>query len=366
MCFLGKARPRLALGVLALFLASCNASRSEQYRIEGDAYWKQGAAPQAAESYRMSLTLNAGNSLAFVGIGHCLMAQQKLDEALANFLKAIDAAPALELPYVEAVNVLLAKNQGEKAIDSARNLEAVSPVRGAMLRAFVLGNTDRLGEAVELLTELRDRFPKSANVRIALAKALLAAKKADEAEVELRAVLTALDASSLEARMTLVDACGQQNKIGPLAEEYRQLVERTPEDVGLRLVWARTLFYGGKIDQANAIAEEILKQDRTSGWANYIVGCCLLARRQQSEAIPFLQAAVPARLTKPLWCRLLMRRALRRLLTNLLRQIPGPSRVRHCPRPYTAMPPGNPSRNIFAAKSTPTGSRKPALQAPAT
>lgn len=293
MCFsIDRWGARRVLFIATLLVMSCRANRSEQYSIEGDAYWKRGEVPEATESYRVSLTLNGGNTSALVGMARCLMTQQRQDEALSLFLNAVDADPSNEGPYIDAVNILLEKKEYEKATTLALGLEKTSPVRGVILQAFVLGRTGRIPEAVLLLEGLRDRFPGSASARIALSRALMAAGRARDAEGELRETLSAIDEDSLEARMVLVDACRQQKTIGSLVEEYGRLVEQNPDDAGLRLAWARTLLYGGNTERANEIAQEILKSDRASGWGNYVAGYCLLVRKQESEALPYLQTAV--------------------------------------------------------------------------
>ena len=156
---------------VARLTPGCGARRSEQYRLEGDAYLEQGNVADAAESYGESLALNAGNALALVGMGRCLLAQERPDDALRNFREAINAAPSFEAPYGEAVHVLLKKGQHEEAGNLAQGLEKLNPEQGGLLRATVLDNTGRTDEGLQLLTTLQERFPASSAIQTALAEA---------------------------------------------------------------------------------------------------------------------------------------------------------------------------------------------------
>jgi tetratricopeptide (TPR) repeat protein len=162
---------------VALSTPGCGARRSEQYRLEGDAYLEQGNVADAAESYGESLALNAGNAQALLGMGRCLLAQERPDDALRNFREAINAAPSLEAPYGEAVHVLLKKGQHEEAGNLAQGLEKLNPEQGGLLRATVLDNSGRKDEGLQLLTTLQERFPASSAVQSALAEARSATRQ---------------------------------------------------------------------------------------------------------------------------------------------------------------------------------------------
>jgi len=276
---------------LTVCATGCSERRSEQHRLEGDAYFQLAKYPEAIAAYRKAESANPNNATARVGLGRCLMVQQQYDEALAEFRKAIELDPSLEAAYAEGTNVLLRTDRVGEALAVAQQLEAVQPEHGGMLHAFVLLRQGRAADAVTLLAALRDQSPKSVDVRVNLATALLAVQQPDKAEAEAKAVLEGLDPNSVAARMVLVDAYRLQGKVDAVVAELQKLVEDNPHDLGMKLGLARGLVYAGRAEEARTIANGVLEQDPGSGWANYVLGACLVEKGQYAEAVNYLQAA---------------------------------------------------------------------------
>ncbi len=292
-----KLRYGLAMALVAASLtaalAGCSGRRSEQHRLEGDAYLQIRKIAEATDAYKKAVAANPQNAQAKLGLGRCLVLQQKNDEALAEFRGAVEADSHLEAAYAEAVNLLLRTDHADQALALAGQCEAAIPERGGMLHGYALLRLGRIDEALALLTKLRDQFPNSLDVHVNLASAMLAAKQPDKAEEELQAALR-IDAKSVIARMVLIDAYRLQGKTAEIVQEFEKLTAEHPDDVSLRLGLARSLVYAGRVDEAQAIAKKVLEQDKASPWANYVMGCCLLEKKQFAEAVPYLQTAEQA------------------------------------------------------------------------
>ena len=298
-CPCGCLRKRLP--VLLLFacfgvfmMAGCGERRSEQYRLEGDAYLKLQKVNEATDAYHKAEAANPNNAPAKVGLGRCYLIQQRYDEALDQFKKAYELDPSLGPAYVDSVNTLIRVNRMDDAIEVAGQYAAANPEHGGALHGFTLIRAGRAPEAVTLLTGLRDTFPNSEDVRISLATALLAQQQTDKAEQELKAVLDAIDPKSVAARVILSDVYKAEGKTEASIAELRKLSEENPNDPAIKLALARGLAYQGQTDEAQNLAQEVLQQDPGSGWANYVIGSCLMDKRKYGEAQPYLQAAEQA------------------------------------------------------------------------
>jgi len=279
----------------ALVLAAgCSGRKSEQYRREGDTLFYLGKFNEAEGAYRRAEEVNPRNALAKVGQGRCLLVQQRFDEALAQFRAAAEIDPNAELAYQEAVRLLLRNGALEDARALAEKYESVNPERGGILHAYVLRESGKRAEAIEMLQGLRDRFGDSVDVRLNLSAAYLAVNQVDQAESEVKAILTDLDSESTAARMALIDVYQAQGKIAETVAEFEKLVEERPDDRGLKLGLARSLLAAGRAEEAEAIARPVCEEQPDSGWANHVLGSCLLARQQYAEALTYLQKAAAA------------------------------------------------------------------------
>ena len=286
----------IAIATLLILLLSvgCGARRSEQYRLEGDTYFRIQKYEEAITAYKKSEEADPKNPMAKVGLGRCYAAQKITDQALQAFRAAIALSPELEIAYVEAIRLQMNNKNEAEALKIAQQFETIKEERGAMLRAYVLRRSGQLDEAIALLETLKDRFDQSVDTRVTLAAAYIAAGTPEKAEEELQFVLQQLDPTSLEARMALIEAFRLQERTTEIVTQLEELVAAKPEDNNLKLSLARGMLYTGQTESAEKIAQELLTLDPKSGWANYIIGSAHIEREKFNEAIPFLQSAVDA------------------------------------------------------------------------
>lgn len=287
----------LAVVLLCVWMvvgAGCGARRSRQLTQEGDIYFRLGKFREAASAYRKALDSDRTNARAKLGEARCAWAEKQAEEAVAAYREAIALDPGMEAAYSEAAQILLKSGDPQGAEDFARQYEGVNARAGGLLRSYVLRETGRLEEAIEVLGGLRERFAESVEVRVALASVYLAAKQPEKAEEELRTILKVIDATSLPAQMALIEVYQEQGRLSEMIEQLRKLAEQNPEAHGLKLALARSLLDAGQIEEAESIARPILKEMPDSGWANYIVGACLLEKKSYVEAAQCLQTAAAA------------------------------------------------------------------------
>ncbi|MCC6695801.1 MAG: tetratricopeptide repeat protein [Candidatus Hydrogenedentes bacterium] len=285
---------KLVLCGVLLVSAGCSARRSQQYTQQGETYLLLGNLEAAEGAFNRATDLDPQNAQARLGLGRVLWLRKDAANALVRYNEALALDPKLEKAYLEATRIHLTTNDVAGAEAMAAKYEGVDPEAGGILHAYVYRETGRAQEAVSLLTGLRERAPKSANLRVNLAASYLAAGQADKAEAEANSVLSELDAASLPARMLLVDAYQQQGKTGQIVEEMRALAAEKPADENLQLALARSLFANGQLEEAEKIVRPILDRTPESPWANFVLGACLVQKEQFAEAEACLAAAFGA------------------------------------------------------------------------
>ena len=277
-----------------LFVAGCSARKSDQFRQEGDTLFRLKEFTKAAGAYQRAEEVNPNNALAKLGRGRCFLVDQDYDAAIEQFRGAIAIESDLEPAYAELIRLQLKQGAREDAEATAKQFEAVNGERGGITYAFVLHETGRAAEAVAYLTQIREQFPKSVDLRVGLAVALLSGGEPGKAEEELKVVLDEMGSDSVAARLLLVDAYQAQGKVEEILAEYERLTEEHPDDVVTKLALTQSLLMAGRAKDAEGIARSIYDSQPESGWANYVLGACLLEQEQYGEARVLLEKAVRA------------------------------------------------------------------------
>lgn len=287
------------LGAILVFGAAvintgCSERRSAQFSEQGDTHFILGNVDEAAAAYERALAANPKNGAAKLGQARCLWFKKQPDASLNAYKEAVALDATLDKAYIEGVRAALAMKETTTAEELSSQYIAVKPDLGGILHAAVLRDTNRASEAVAELRRLRDAYPKSVEVRVNLAGALIYAKDPVGAEQELKSTLNELDKDSLPARMMLVEAYRAQGKLAEIESEFRALAVQRPDDTAIQLSLARTLLASNKLEEAEKIAQPILEKTPESPWANYVIGACLLAKGKREDAITCLEAAAGA------------------------------------------------------------------------
>ncbi len=286
--------PLAAMAVLCLLLAAipaCGGRRSQQQAELGQTFLSIGKSDEALEAFEKALKMNPNNIDAELGMARCYAVQDNLEEALAHYRRVIELDPAKETAYVEAVQILLRKDRRADAENLAVDFEKAHPEKGGILHAFVMQAAGQTEEAIALLEELAATYPSSTDVRVSLASALAAAGQDAKAVETLEDVLANVDPDSVAARMKLVEVYQKQGKTDEIVAQFREMANQKPDDLGIQLALARSLVGKKEYAEAEDIARAILRELPESGWANYVVGACLLAREEYEKAVMYLQTA---------------------------------------------------------------------------
>ncbi len=284
----------LACACCLALLAGCSERRSKQQSELGDTYLRLGNVQQAADAYDSALKLNPDNMAAKLGRSRCFAAQNNPDSALQGYKEVISSGQFVEAAHVDAIELLMKINRTDEAMALATEFAGKSAELGGLVLSRLETATGKNDAALERLEKLRTQFDKSVPVRVLLAKALLTAGRDQDAEKELKEVLDSVDSDSLPARMALVEVYRKQGRLDELLSQLEALAKENPNNPNMKLALARGYLAAGKMDDAEKIARTVLGESPESGWANFILGACLVEKKQYDEAAACLQAAAKA------------------------------------------------------------------------
>ncbi len=284
--------------VAALLVVGCGSKRAEQYRQQGDTYFRLDKYAEAEEAYRNATETDPENADAKLGLARCMVIAGKPDEALAYLQEITNQAPKLELAYLEAANLLAQLGRPDEALAYAQQLEVVNPESGGVLHASLLLRAGQTDQALASLKALRDAMPESTLVRSQLACALLAAGEPLQAEAELNTALEK-QPDSVGPRFVMVEALDAQGKIGEFIAQREQYQSQGTDQI-MALAYALVRGDSAQEEEGLLLMQQALQQDPTSAWANFAFGSYLIAKGQPKDAATPLRTAAHALPWEPL------------------------------------------------------------------
>ncbi len=184
-------------------------------------------------------------------LGYAYTAAQDSENAAKEYRRATELDPTMAPAFVNLGLALLDKHPAE----------AIAPLRQAIqlgrlptpiyLLGIALEKTGNLSGAIEQFRDALDLDHNNFEVQLELARALLQAKRYEEAEKEFRAAL-ALKPDSTAAHSGLAESLVQQKKNEEAATELATYLQSSPKDAAARIQRAQILTELGKNDEAIA------------------------------------------------------------------------------------------------------------------
>ncbi len=192
----------------------------------------------ARAQYQAILDVDENNPGALIALADLASRQNRPDDALAYLERARVNNPKAIEPRLRLVNVYIARREGEKALDVAREIELIAPGNPQMLFALARAQmaAGEVSSAIVTFRRLVELEPKSAQARVALALALMQSKDFDGARkqlakarelnpdfirgrvaaVELEMLAKKTDAALAQARALAADQ--PKSSVGPMLE----------------------------------------------------------------------------------------------------------------------------------------------------
>ncbi len=148
---------------------------------------RAGDADAARAQYQAILDIDKNNPGALIALADLAGREKRAKDALALLERARKTNPKAVEPRLRLVNVYIARREGDKALDVAREAGTIAPrnpqVIFALARAQVAAG--ELSSAIVTFRRLVELEPKSARVRVGLALALMGSKDYDSAREQL-------------------------------------------------------------------------------------------------------------------------------------------------------------------------------------
>lgn len=174
----------------------------------------------------------------------------------------------------------------QEAFEAVRRLDAADLQAMLTLGRIYLdrGQPER---AAEVLRELVRQTPNNRIGYSFLVEALLKAERTEEAEGVLRELL-ALDAASLEARLTLAEVQTRRGDHRAALDTLLAAPEEVRADPQLRRQLASALYLTGDLDAALATADELLRAQPDNQYLSLLKGLILAAEGRNTESLQIL------------------------------------------------------------------------------
>lgn len=300
---LSRARAREGKGEEAVALARKAGAGGGVAATEALGYAQEalGDLVAAEATYRSALAAKPGGVGPSLGLARVLRKTNRAAEAEPLLKKVLEAAPGAIEAYKESARVKMALNRAAEAEGDAATAAAMAEndpeAQRLVLQVKVAKALDYLPKnqvelAVQDLTALRDQNPNAAEVRVGLARVLIAKRQGREAVAELKKAIE-LEPTNAEAhfRLGFVLHALLGDPTSALAA-YEQAVAADPANIEYRTNLGAVLSDLKQYDRAVAELTKITADPgytRPEAWI--YLGEAQLGAKHYKEAIAALQKA---------------------------------------------------------------------------
>ncbi len=271
-------------------------NKARAYNGLGLALLSEGKVDEAAAEFRKALAIKPDYFKAHNNLGLALSEAGKTDEAIVSFNEALKFKPNCADAYSNIGNIFRSEGKLEEAIQQYRKALAMKPdhIEAYGNLCAVLEELGKHEEQIEWCRKVLQARPSDATARYNLANALAEQGKLDEAIQEYKAAIRN-KANYAEAYNNLGNALAVQGKNKQAVDAYRGALKIEPDFASAHYNLAMALQEAGKADEAvNEYREAIrLKGDYFNAYNNLAV---LLSRlRRPEEAITHFTKALELR-----------------------------------------------------------------------
>ncbi len=240
-----------------------------------------------------TLTCASQNYIAHYNLGLAFAARGQVDEAIAQYRKALEIMP----DYVEARtnlgNAFADRGQFDEAIAQFRQALEIRPDCAPAYTGLgnVFADREQIDEAIVQYRKALDIEPGYVNARISLGLILARCGKVDDAIACFRKALDINPFYSL-AHYNLGLALVSKGQVNEAIAQYRKALDIEPDNVDAHNNLGLALGGQGQVDEAIAHFRKALEIKPTYAGAHYNLGLALACRGQVAEAITHYRAAL--------------------------------------------------------------------------
>jgi protein O-mannosyl-transferase len=274
---------RFAPAATAVALAACAVLTVHQ-----EFYWKD------SETYnKQMIDVTPNNPTAHNNLGRFYLDENRMDDALTNFMAAVEENPQ----YAEACNnlglALSGKGQIDEAISQYQRAISLKPdlaqARNNLGNAF--GQKGQIAEAIQQFQEAIRLKPDFAEAHYNLGAALRRNGQIDEAISQYQEAIR-LKPDYAEARNNLGNAFGQKGRIDEAISQYQEAIRLKPDFTEAHNNLGVALSGKGQTDEAIRQYQEVIRLKPDFAEARNNLGIALGGKGQIDEAIKQFQEAV--------------------------------------------------------------------------
>jgi predicted Zn finger-like uncharacterized protein len=225
--------------------------------------------------------------------GHTFEELEKWPEAEAAFRKVVELSPDSFAGYVALSQLLFKRGRPE---EGARVLaEATGKVKDSAEVRRMLGYSElarnHLPEAIHHFEAALRFDSKDAGALLGLTTAQRKSGDIAAAEKSL-ARLEKVDAGFPGLTLERGQLLESRGDYSGAANAYRTALEPRPQDTDLKLRLGAALVTAGRLEEAEAILPEVLKERPTSAEAEHFVGRLLLAKKETAQAVQHFERSI--------------------------------------------------------------------------
>jgi tetratricopeptide (TPR) repeat protein len=205
----------------------------------------------AIKNYSDYLTQKPDDATIHFQLGYAYTAARDSENAAKEYRRATELDPKMQPAFVNLGLALLDKQPAEAIAPLRKAIELNRLPTPTYLLGIALEKTGNLSGAIEQFRDALDLDHSNFEIQLELARALLQAKRYEEAEKEFRAAL-ALRPDSSAAHSGLAESLVQQKKNEEAAAELATYLQSAPKDAEARIKRAAILADLNKDDEAIA------------------------------------------------------------------------------------------------------------------
>ncbi|MBI3492016.1 MAG: tetratricopeptide repeat protein [Acidobacteria bacterium] len=226
-------------------------------------------------------------------LGTALQAEQRLDEAMAHYQRAIALRADYAPVYSNMATALRAKGRLNEAVAAYERALALQPdfPDAHYNLANALLDEGRTDEAIAHFETALQSIPGSVDVHTNLGTALAAKGRADEAIKEFRRALE-IDPASAQAHRDLGDLLAASGQQAEAIDHLRRATALQPSDAAAHYDLAGALLDAQQLDEAIAEFRAALRIDPNSVEAHNNLGIALGSLGRMDEALAEFEAAL--------------------------------------------------------------------------